>query len=215
MINPTLLINKLSLIKEIAWDCFAKKQLRQKINPYGSKNLIGSQFKHSWDYKHNSSFTSIFLISLPITWQEPPWRGTVTEVEGGGCLLHPISTESSVLSLGWVECEVERMLFHLSMKWCEEASEVASEAISDESSEFPRQGKPTLCCSCVCVTVMFLYHHGNNQYTRIPWEARAALWGAVVQAGWEEEWAVSGRGVSLAWFFLLQTSLFLGAGMFI
>lgn len=54
--------------------------------------------------------------------------------------------------------------------------------ISDESSEFPRQGKPTLCCSCV--------HNRNVPLS--PWqqpihehpkEARAALWEAVVQVG--------------------------------
>lgn len=66
------------------------------------------------------------------------------------------------------------------MKWREEATR--KQPLMNPLS-FPGGGDP-LCAAPVCVTVMFLYHHGNNQYTRIPQEARAALWGAVVQAGW-------------------------------
>lgn len=46
-------------------------------------------------------------------------------------------------------------------------------------------GGNLLYAAFACVTVMFLYHHGNSQYPDIPQEARAALWGAVVQAWWE------------------------------
>ena len=82
-----------------------------------------------------------------------------------------------------VKCLVEGMLFYLSVKWCADA---ATKQPLMNSLNFPGRENP-LCAAPACMTEteMFLYHHGNSQYTRIPQEARAALWGAVVQAWWE------------------------------
>lgn len=72
------------------------------------------------------------------------------------------------------------------MKLCEDAA--GKQPLMNPLS-FPDRGNP-LCAAPVCMTEVFLYHHGNSQYTRIPQEARPALEGVVVQAGWEKEWSV-------------------------
>lgn len=94
---------------------------------------------------------------------------------------------------------------------CEVVCRCCHKTTSDEFSEFPRQGKPTLCCSCL--------HDRNRNVPLSPWQqpihphptrgqscSVGSCGPSLVGVG---VGCMGGRGVSSARFFLLEASLFL------